>query len=74
MVRKRLTAKSHWVRFVLLENLGSNEWDGVWLDTGVPVRWQLLLAEEVVHGHEIRLSLVSKRGEKLATRQSDERL
>lgn len=67
---KALTAKSDWVQLVLLEDLGSDKWDGVWLNPGVPIRWELLLAEEIVHGDKIRLALVPETRKQFATRQS----
>lgn len=60
----------HWVQLVLLEDLSGDVRDGVRGHTGEPVRWELLLLEEVAHLDWVGLSEVTKRWEELAGRKS----
>lgn len=60
-----VAAKRDRVLLVLGEDLGGNERDGVRDDTAVPVRRQLLRAEEVANGLVVGVCLVASAGHEL---------
>lgn len=57
---------TNWVQLVLLEDLSGDVRDCVRGHTGVPVRWKLLLLEEVAHLGWVGSSKITAAGEEFA--------